>query len=163
MRVFARKFLGIRCAVRGGTVEIARNSDRRYRNGLPLRELLLEVAIPRLPFCKAKAPTVIVDHDADVIRGIEGGRGTAERRLVKIPLRGTAFPDQLVEFVSVLAVAEFPPFGREVILVPPPQFGLRWQRLLVCFEIRNQVSAHSDDRLTTFRPERRHDGSCSGA
>src|SRR5205807_1015784 len=32
MRVLAREFLRVRRAIRGGSIEIARNGDRRYRN-----------------------------------------------------------------------------------------------------------------------------------
>jgi hypothetical protein len=39
------------------------------------------------PSAKAEAPAVIVDHDADMIRIVEGGRRAIEGGIVKVPLR----------------------------------------------------------------------------
>jgi len=99
-----------------------------------------------------------VDDDADVIRVVEGPRGAIERRIIEVPFRRTVLPDELVEVVPVFGVPERAAFRREVILVPPPQFS-RWrQRLQVCLEVGDQITAHGDERLAPFRPERREDG-----
>jgi hypothetical protein len=41
-------------------------------------ELLFQVLVSRFTSCEAQPPTVIVDHDTDVIRVIERGRGAPE-------------------------------------------------------------------------------------
>src|SRR5882762_22673 len=99
-----------------------------------------------------------MDDYADVIRIVEGRRGAIERSIIEVPFRRSALPDELVEVVPIFGVPERAPLRRKVILVPPPQFS-RWrQRLQVCLEVGDQITAHDDERLATFRPERRDDG-----
>src|SRR6267142_6076179 len=99
-----------------------------------------------------------MDDDADVIRVVEGPCGAIEHRIIEVPFRRAVLPDELVEVVPVFGVPERAALRRKVILVPPPQFS-RWrQRLQVCLEVGDQITAHGDERLATFRPERRDDG-----
>ena len=99
-----------------------------------------------------------MDDDADVIGVVEGRCGAIERSIIEVPFRRCALPDELVEVVPVFAVPERAPLRRKVILVPPSQFS-RWrQRLQVCLEVGDQITAHGDERLAPFRPERRDDG-----
>src|SRR5439155_995808 len=65
---------------------------------------------------------------------------------------------ELVEVVPVFGVPARAALRREVILVPPPQFS-RWRQWLqVRLETGDQITAHGDERLAPFRPERREDG-----
>ncbi len=105
MRVLAREFLRVRRAIRSRAIEIARDGDRRYRNYGPLGELLFQVLVSRFTSREAQPPTVIVDHNTDVIRVIERSGRAAEGGIVEIPLRRSVLPDQLIEFVPVLAVS----------------------------------------------------------
>ena len=48
---------------------------------------LFQVVVFRLAFRQAEPPAIIVDHDGDVIRIVEGRRAAIERGVVEIPLR----------------------------------------------------------------------------
>src|SRR5438876_6575897 len=81
-----------------------------------------------------------MDHDADVIRVIEGRCGAIERRIIEVPFRRGDFPDELCKIVSVCVVAGPAAFCRKVILVPPCIFNLWRQRLFAPgLEIGNQT------------------------
>src|SRR5438105_14600994 len=96
--------------------------------------------------------------DADVIRVVEGRCGAIVRSIIEVPLWRSVLPDELVEVVPVFGVPEPAALRGKVVLVPPPQFS-RWrQRLQVCLEVGDQITAHGDERLAAFRPERRDDG-----
>src|SRR5450755_1897600 len=97
-----------------------------------------------------------MDDDLDVIGILERCCCATERGVVEIPLRGYDLPDELVEIVAVFAVAEPAAVRREIILVPPSQFGLRRQRLLLRLNIGNQITADRDQSLAPVRVECRH-------
>jgi hypothetical protein len=65
-----------------------------------------------------------VDHDADVVRIVEGRRAAREGGVVEVPLRRRDLPDELREIVAVLLVTGPAALGGEVELVPPLQLGL---------------------------------------
>ena len=110
--VFARKFPGVGAAVRVWcTVGIAFKSYGRYGDERPLGKPLLQVIIFRLAFSQAEPPAVVVDDDVDVVRVLEGCRRPIERCVVEVPLRRGKLPDELVEVVGVLTVAEPATFG----------------------------------------------------
>ena len=48
---------------------------------------LFQIVVFRLAFSQAEPPAVIVDHDGDVIRIVEGRRAAIERGVVEVPLR----------------------------------------------------------------------------
>jgi hypothetical protein len=74
--------LGVRRAV-GVALEI----DGGHGDGRGAGQPLLQVVIARLAFGHAEPPPVIVDHDRNVIRVVECGRGPRERGVVEGPLR----------------------------------------------------------------------------
>ena len=82
------------------------NGDDRH-----LCEPLLELVVISLAFCEAQSPTIIVNHDVDVIRIIKGGCASFERGIVKVPLRRCDFPYQLRKVMPVLVVTEPPTLG----------------------------------------------------
>ena len=118
---------------------------------------LLQIVILRLAFGQAEPPAVIVDHDADVIRVVEGRGAAIERGVIEVPLRRRDLPDELRKVVPVLVVAGAAAFGGEIVLIPPLELRLRRQRHLAGFLAADQVAAHGDQRLAALRPERRDD------
>src|SRR4029077_6713945 len=101
----------------------------------------LEVEELRFAVRKAKPPAVVVDHDLDVVGVVERRRTAVERGLVELPPRRRGPPDQLRELAPVGAVAVPAALGREVVLVPPLQLGLRRQRLATRGLAPDQVPA----------------------
>src|SRR5918993_2073073 len=95
-----------------------------------------------------------MDHDADVIRVVEGCRAAIEGGVVEVPLRRGELPNQLRELTPVFVIARSAAFRGEVILIPPFELGLRRQRYLVRFTAADQVAADGDMGLATLRPER---------
>ena len=118
---------------------------------------LFQVVVFRLPFGQAEPPAIIMDYDRNVIRIVESRGGTIERSIVEIPLRRSELPDQLGKIVPVLVVAGAAAFGREIILIPPLQFGFWRQRHLAGLLAADQIAAHRDHRLAALRPQRRDD------
>ena len=121
----------------------------------------------RVVFCfafgKALPPAIIVNHDRDVIRVVEGLCAALEGRVIEIPLRRSELPDQLGKLAAIHFIAGPAAFGREIELIPPLQFGFRRQRLLAGLLAADQVSAHRDQRLATLWPKRCHDVGCPRA
>ena len=78
-------------------------------------------------------PTIIVNHDCDMIRVVERLCATLEGRVIEIPLRRSELPDQFGKFATVHFVAGPATLGRKIELIPPLQFGFWRQRLLAGF------------------------------
>ena len=53
--------------------------DGGHGDDRPVGQPLFQGVVLRLAFGQAEAPAVVVDHDVDVIRVVEGRRGTLER------------------------------------------------------------------------------------
>ena len=66
----------------------------------PCGEPLFELVVFRLAFGQAEPPAIIVDHDGDVIRIVEGRGAAIERRVVELPFGRGDLPDQLGEFAA---------------------------------------------------------------
>src|SRR5262249_24663139 len=152
------KFIGIRTGLRvWRTVGITfkRNGGHRYdgKRGKPL----FQIVIFRLALRQAEPPAVVMDHDADVIRVVEGRGTTIERGIIEVPLRRRELPNELREVVSISVVAGPAALGGKVILVPPLELGLWRQRFLASFLTADQVTAHRDQGLAALWPERRDD------
>jgi len=62
----------------------------RHADQRGLRQPLFEVVIFRLALGQAESPAVIMDHDGNVIRVIEGRGAAIERGIVELPHRGSA-------------------------------------------------------------------------
>src|SRR3546814_10503483 len=87
-----------------------------------------QIVIPRLAFSEPQPPAVVVDHDANMIRIVERCRTASEGGIVEVPFRRSQLPDKLRKLLPVPCVAGLAPFGGEIVLVPPFEFGLRRQR-----------------------------------
>ncbi len=120
-------------------------------------EPLFEIVVLGLAFRQAEPPAVIVYDDGDVVRVVEGRGGPIERRLVELPFGRSELPNELVEIMAVFLVAKLAAFRGKVKLVSPLEFRLRRQRHLAGLLAADQITAHGDERLAAFRPERRHD------
>jgi hypothetical protein len=57
-----------------------------------------------------------MNHDADMIRIVEGRRGTIERGLIEVPLRRCELPDELGKVAPVFLVASPAALGGEIAL-----------------------------------------------
>src|SRR4030095_93942 len=156
--ISARKPLRIRSGVGvGRTIGIAFESNRGNRDDREFGQSLVEGFVLRFAFGECKPPPVVVDHDADVIRIVEG-RGTAiERGVVELPLRRPELPDELRKVVAVLVVDDAGALRGEIDLRPPLELRCRRQRHLAGFLAADQVSAHGYHGFATFRPKRRDD------
>ena len=156
--VFPREFLCVRRGVRvRRTVGVAFHRNGRDGDDRALRESFFQVVVFRLALSQAQPPAVIVDHDIDVIRVVEGGSAAIERSVVELPLWRSELPDQLRKLVPVFFVAGTATVAGKIELVPPFELGLRRQRLPAGFLIADQVTAHGDHGLAALRPERRED------
>ena len=118
---------------------------------------LFEIVVFRLAFSQSDPPAVIMDHDGDVIRVVEGRRGAIERGIIEVPFRRSELPNQLRKIVPVFVVALPAAFGGKIILVPPLELGLWRQRYLAGFLAADQITAHRDEGLAALGPERRDD------
>src|SRR6266700_752423 len=107
-------------------IGIAFQGNRGHADVRSCSEPLFQLIIFRLAFSQSKPPTVIMDHDADMIRIVEGCCAALERGLVEIPFRRSELPDELRKVAPVFLVASLPALGGEVILVPTLE--LRWWR-----------------------------------
>src|SRR3546814_12265882 len=66
-------------------------------------------------------------------------------------------PDKLRKLLPVPCVAGLAPFGGEIVLVPPFEFGLRRQRHPARLTAADQIATHGDKGCAAFRPKRGHD------
>ena len=87
MVVLADEFGCVRFSVRGRTIEIAGNGDRRYSDAWTREDFLLEVAVLRFAVGDAQSPAIIVNYDLDVIGIAERRCRALERRVVELPFR----------------------------------------------------------------------------
>jgi len=76
-----------------------RRSDDRG-GGKPLFQL----GVARLTFSLFQPPAVMVNHDADMVRVVEGGRTALKDRVGKVPFGGGEAPGELVELAQVFLV-----------------------------------------------------------
>ena len=74
-------------------------------------------------FGEAQPPAVVVDHDADVVRVVEGCRGSIKDGIVIVPRRGVELPYELGEIATVRVQSRPGSFGSEVVLIPLTPFG----------------------------------------
>ena len=90
VRILAGELLGIGGGVRmRRAVGVAFQRDGRHGDDRTCGEPLFQLVIPRLARRQAEPPAVVVDHDADVIRIVEGRRAALEGRVVEVPLAAT--------------------------------------------------------------------------
>src|SRR4051794_3767326 len=94
VRIFARELLGVGAGVRvWRTIGIALQGDGRHGDDRALGKPFFQIVIFWLAFGEAQPPTVIMNHDRDMIGVIKGGCAAIERGIVEIPLRRSELPD----------------------------------------------------------------------
>src|SRR3546814_1340533 len=92
-----------------------------------------------------------------MIRIVERCRTASEGGIVEVPFRRSQLPDKLRKLLPVPCVAGLAPFGGEIVLVPPFEFGLRRQRHPARLTAADQIATHGDKGCAAFRPKRRND------
>src|SRR5215212_6088864 len=156
--IFAREFLGIGPGVRVGcSIGITFKGNGGHGDDRTFGKPLFQIVILWVAFSQAEPPAVIMDHDADVIRVVEGRCAAIERGIIEVPLRRSGLPNELGKVVAVCVVASPAAFGCEIILVPPLELSLWRQRHLVGFRAADQITTHGDHGLAALWPERRDD------
>ena len=68
-------------------IGVAFEGDGRYADDGALREPPFEVVVSRFPFGQPEPPSVVVDHDVDMILVVEGRGAALEGRIVEVPCR----------------------------------------------------------------------------
>ena len=146
VRIRARELRGVGARLRMGcTVGVALERDRGHGDDGAFGEPLLQLGVLGFAFGQPQPPAVVVDHDRDVIRVVEGRRAAIERGVVEVPLRRRGSPDELREVAPVLVVTGPAALGGEVVLVPPLELGLGRQRHLAGLLAADQVAADRDE------------------
>ena len=85
--IFAGEFLRIRTRLwMRRSVGITLKSNRGYRDYRTRGQPRFQLVIFRLTFSQTKAPSVIVDHDGNVVRILKGSCAATERGMIEIPL-----------------------------------------------------------------------------
>ena len=94
--LFARKLPGVGFGVRMRCpVGIAFEGDGGNGDDGKFGQPLFELVVFRLARGKAEPPAIVVDHDGDMIRVVEGRRAAFKSGVIEIPLRRGELPDQL--------------------------------------------------------------------
>src|SRR5262249_1185466 len=104
--------------------------DGRHGDDRSLGQPLFQCVVWRLACCQTQAPAIVMHPDADMIRMVEGRRGTLERGRIDGPLRRGGPPDAAGEVAAVLLVAHLSARGGDITWVPPCELGLGRQRHL---------------------------------
>src|SRR5215213_1438964 len=103
--IFSGELLSIGTRVRvRRAIGIAFKRDGRHRDDRSLRKPPLQIVVLRLAFCQAESPPVVVDHDTDMIRIVEGRRAALKGSIVEVPLRRRELPDEPGKLAPVLFV-----------------------------------------------------------
>src|SRR5215218_7956577 len=145
VRIFAREFLGIRPGVRVGcTIGITFKGNGGHGDDRTFGMPLFQIVIFRFAFSQAEPPAVIMDHDANMIRVVEGRCAAIERGIIEVPLRRSGLPNELSKIVPVCVVTSPAAFRGEIILVPPFELSLWRQRHHVGFRAADQITTHGD-------------------
>ena len=133
-------------------VGVAFHGDGRHGYDGEPGEPLFEVIILPLTIRQAEPPAIIVHHDVNVVRVVEGSCCAVVRSIVEIPLRRRLVPDELIELVEVFRIAGLADFSGEIVLIPKCKCSLGWQGCLVASRAANQIAADGNDCLAAFRP-----------
>jgi hypothetical protein len=104
------------------TVGITFKRDGRHRDDRTFSKPFFQIVVFRLAFGQAEPPAVIVDHNADMIQVVEGGRAAIESGIVELPLRRSELPNELVKVVSIFFVTYASALRGKIELIP--LFGL---------------------------------------
>src|SRR5207237_10820083 len=115
--IAAREFPGIgtglwmRCPI-----GISFQRNRGHADVRSCSEPLFQLIIFRLAFSQSKPPTVIMDHDADMIRIVESRSAALEGGIVEVPFRRSDLPDEPRKVAPASFVAGPAAIGGAVIL-----------------------------------------------
>src|SRR6185312_17048095 len=99
-------------------VRIAFQGNRRHGDDRRFGKPPLEIIVFRLPGSETEPPAIVVDHDGDVVRVVEGDGRAIERGIVEIPFWRGDLPDELGELTPVFVITGLAAFCREVVLIP---------------------------------------------
>src|SRR5580765_5254463 len=125
VRIFAREFLGIRTGLRmRRTIGITFKSNGGHSDDGSFGKPLFQIVIFRLAFSESEPPPIVMDHDADVIRIVEGCCAALERGIIELSLRRSDLPDELGKVVPVFVVTGTAALRGKIILVPPLELSL---------------------------------------
>ena len=69
------------------TIGIALHGDGRHGDNWTFGKPLVQIVVLGFALGDANSPAVIMDHDSDVIRVVEGRGAAIERSIVELPLR----------------------------------------------------------------------------
>ena len=108
VRVFPGEFPAIASSIRGRAVEVTCDRNCWNRDHWAREELLIEMIVFWLTLSETQPPTIIVNHDIDVIWVFERLRRAMEGRVVEVPFGRSHLPNEPVEIVSVFAIAVRP-------------------------------------------------------
>jgi hypothetical protein len=152
--IAAREFAGIGTGVRVKCpIGIVFQGHRGHCDVRKFGKPLFQLVIVRLAFGQSKPIAIKMDHDADMIRVVEGRGAALEGGLVKGPCGRSGLPDAFRKVVPVSLVAGPAALGGKVKIVPPLELSLWRQRQLVGCPVRDKVPAHGDEGLAALRPE----------
>ena len=97
VRIATHEFPGIGTGLgMWGPIGIAFQRNRRHGDGRSLGEPLFQLVIVRLTFSQSEPPAIIMDHDADMIRIVEGRGAAIEGGIVEVPLWRSDLPNGLL-------------------------------------------------------------------
>ena len=96
VRISAREFADVGTGVRVRcAIGMAFQRHCGHGDGRTFSEPLFQLIIVRLVFGQSEPPAIIKDHNADVIRVVEGLGAAREGGLVEVPLWRGELPDEL--------------------------------------------------------------------
>ncbi len=144
------------------TVGVAFKRDRWQADHGTQSELPFQFVILRLTSGQPQPPAIIVNHDVDVIRIVEGCCAALERSIIEVPFRRSDLPNELGKIAPVSSIAGPATRRRKIKLIPPIQFGFWRQRYFAGLLIADQISADRDKAISARRPKRRDNVGGSG-
>ena len=120
-------------------------------------QALFQLVVLRLAVRQAEPPAIIVDHDADMVRIVEGCRAALECRILEVPPWRSYAPDELGKVVCILFIAGSSALRGEVVLVPPLELGRGWQGHLAGRLTADQIATYGNECPAAVWPKRRND------
>src|SRR5690242_3758118 len=139
------------------TVGVTLHGNCRHRDRRGCRKRRFGRFVAWLALSEAQPPAIIVDDNRDMVGVVEAAGRAFVSRIVEMPLGRGGLPDQLVERLAVLLIADPAALGREVELIPPREFGFWRQRRSIGLLAADEVAADRDEARTSLRPKRGHD------
>src|SRR6202050_3874171 len=143
VRIFSGEFLGIRTDVRmRRTVGVTFKSNGGHRNVRSFSKPLFQGVVFPLALSQPNPPSVIIDHDGNVVRIVEGRRSAIKRGFIEVPFRRSELPNEFREVMSVFFVAGPATVRGKIILVPLLELSLGRQRYTSGLLAPEQITAH---------------------